>query len=99
MIKIGVIGAGHLGKIHIRLLKEIKTVQLIGIYDHNAEHAQSVAKEFGVKAFSSSEELLDLVDAVDIVTPTVSHFEYAVLAMKRSKHLFIEYFDRPAIKE
>ncbi len=90
MIKIGVIGAGHLGKIHIRLLKEIKTVQLIGIYDHNAEHAQSVAKEFGVKAFSSSEELLDLVDAVDIVTPTVSHFEYAVLAMKRSKHLFIE---------
>ncbi len=79
-----------MGKIHIRLLKEIKTVQLIGIYDHNAEHAQSVAKEFGVKAFSSSEELLDLVDAVDIVTPTVSHFEYAVLAMKRSKHLFIE---------
>ena len=90
MIKIGVIGAGHLGKIHIRLLKEIKTVQLIGIYDHNAEHAKAVAKEFGVEAFSSAEDLLDIVDAVDIVTPTVSHFEYAVLAMKRSKHVFIE---------
>ncbi|TAH38823.1 MAG: Gfo/Idh/MocA family oxidoreductase [Bacteroidetes bacterium] len=90
MVKIGVIGAGHLGKIHIRLLKEIKTVQLIGIYDHNSEHAKSVAKEFGVEAFSSPEDLLDLVDAVDVVTPTVSHFEYAVLAMKRSKHVFIE---------
>ncbi len=90
MVKIGVIGAGHLGKIHIRLLKEIKTVQLIGIYDHNTEHAQSVAKEFGVQAFDSAEELINLVDAVDVVTPTVSHFEYAVLAMKRSKHVFIE---------
>lgn len=90
MVKIGVIGAGHLGKIHIRLLKEIKTVQLIGIYDHNSEHAKSVAKEFGVEAFSSPEDLLDLVDAVDVVTPTISHFEYAVLAMKRSKHVFIE---------
>ncbi len=90
MLKIGVIGAGHLGKIHIRLLKEIKTVELVGIFDHNPEHAASVSKEFGVKAFASAEELIDQVDAIDIVTPTVAHFEYAVLAGRKSKHLFIE---------
>ncbi len=90
MLKIGVIGAGHLGKIHIRLLKEIETVQLVGIYDHNQEHSVAIAKEFGVVSFSSAEELIEQVDAVDIVTPTVSHFEYAVLAMRKSKHLFIE---------
>ena len=48
MVKIGVIGAGHLGKIHLRLLKEINTVELIGFYDHHPEHAESVLKEFGI---------------------------------------------------
>jgi predicted dehydrogenase len=90
MLKVGVIGAGHLGKIHIRLLKEIESVQLVGIYDHNPDHALSVSKEFGVKSFDSAEELIDAVDALDIVTPTLSHFEYAVMACRRSKHLFIE---------
>lgn len=65
-------------------------MQLIGIYDHNPEHAQAIAKEFSVKAFDSSEELIEQVDAVDIVTPTLSHYEYAVQAIRKSKHLFIE---------
>lgn len=90
MVKIGLIGVGHLGRIHLRLLKEIKTVQLIGIYDHNAEHARAVSKEFGVKNFSGADELIAEVDALDIVTPTISHYEYAVQALKSSKHVFIE---------
>jgi len=90
MVKIGLIGIGHLGRIHLRLLKEIDTIQLVGIYDHNAEHARAVSREFGVKAFSSADELIPEVDALDIVTPTISHYEYAVQALKNSKHVFIE---------
>ncbi len=90
MLKIGLIGAGHLGKIHIRLLKEIKTVELVGIYDHNLEHAGKISAEFGIPAFASAEELIAQVEAVDIVTPTVAHFEYAAMAIRNSKHVFIE---------
>ncbi|MBK7852023.1 MAG: Gfo/Idh/MocA family oxidoreductase [Bacteroidetes bacterium] len=90
MLKIGVIGAGHLGKIHLRLLKEIQSVELIGFYDHSPEHSQAVSSELGIRAFSSAEELIDQADAIDIVTPTLAHFEYAVKALRKSKHIFIE---------
>jgi predicted dehydrogenase len=90
MIKIGVLGAGHLGKIHIRLLKEIDKYEFIGFYDPNAENAEAVAREFGVKYFNNVDELLDMVDAIDIVTPTITHYDCASRAIKRSKHVFIE---------
>src|SRR2546423_1265489 len=90
MLKIGVLGAGHLGKIHIRLLKEIASAELTGFYDRNFEAAAAVAKEFGVRSFYSLEELLQASDAVDIVVPTVSHYESAVKAIRKTKHVFIE---------
>jgi predicted dehydrogenase len=90
MIKIGVLGAGHLGKIHIRLLKEIDKYEFVGFYDPNPENAEAVAKEFGIKKFNSIDELLDQVDAVDIVTPTITHYDCASKAIKKSKHVFIE---------
>lgn len=90
MIKIGVLGAGHLGKIHIRLLKEIGNYEFVGFYDTDARNAETVANEFGVKYFSSIDELLDKVDAIDIVTPTITHYDCASKAIKKSKHVFIE---------
>ncbi|NUM50176.1 MAG: Gfo/Idh/MocA family oxidoreductase [Flavobacteriales bacterium] len=90
MIKIGVVGAGHLGKIHLRLLKEIELFQLVGFYDSNELVRKSVSTEFNIRSFDTVEELIDEVDAVDIVTPTIHHFKYAKLALKSSKHLFIE---------
>jgi len=90
MLKIGVIGAGHLGKIHIRLLKEIEQFELVGFFDLDEENRKKVAQEFGVKAFADMDELIDLVDAVDIVTPTLAHFDCASKALKLSKHVFIE---------
>ncbi|MCE3279541.1 MAG: iolX [Bacteroidetes bacterium] len=90
MIKIGVLGAGHLGKIHIRLLKEIDKYEFVGFYDPNPENAEAVAKEFGIKKFNSIDELLDQVDAIDIVTPTITHYDCASKAIKKSKHVFIE---------
>jgi predicted dehydrogenase len=90
MIKIGVLGAGHLGKIHIRLLKEINKYEFVGFYDPNSENAALVAQEFGIKAFDSIDELLNNVDAIDIVTPTITHYDCASKAIKKSKHVFIE---------
>lgn len=90
MIKIGVLGAGHLGKIHIRLLKEIDKFQLVGFYDANQEAAKVVESELGVKSYASIDELLNEVDAVDIVTPTITHYDCASKAIKKSKHIFIE---------
>jgi len=90
MIKIGVLGTGHLGKIHLKLIKEIRDYELVGIYDPNDVNAAMAEKEFGVKRFSKMEELIDNADAIDIVTNTLSHYDCAVAAIKKSKHVFIE---------
>lgn len=90
MINIGIIGAGHLGKIHIRLLKEIDKYNVVGFFDENPETAKQIEKEFAIKAFESIDKLLEQVDAVDIVTPTLAHFACASKAIKKSKHVFIE---------
>lgn len=90
MLKIGVIGAGHLGKIHIKLIKELACYQLIGFYDIDANNAQTVSTDLQVKYFDNVTELIDACDVVDIVTPTLSHHEYATMALKKSKHIFIE---------
>ena len=90
MIKIGVIGAGHLGKIHIRLLKEIKEFDLIGFYDTNPVNSKKITTEFGISSFSSAKELIDSADAIDVVTPTKYHFEYAKMVIEKGKHLFVE---------
>ena len=90
MLKIGVIGAGHLGKIHLRLLKEIKTAELVGFFDHDIEVSQKVSNETGIKSFENVSELIDACEAIDIVTPTLTHFEYGFLAVKKSRHIFIE---------
>lgn len=90
MLKIGVLGAGHLGKIHIRLLMQSKKYEFIGFYDPIKENAKKVALEFNIRAFESIEELIQAVDVVDIVTPTLSHYECAVQAIKAQKHIFLE---------
>jgi len=91
MLKIGVVGAGHLGKIHIRLLLElVDEFELIGFFDPNDEIAKEVIEKFGLKRFETIEALMVHVDCVDIVTPTFAHFETASFALKNSKHVFIE---------
>lgn len=90
MLKIGVLGAGHLGKIHLKLLNQSSKYQLVGFYDPLPKNANQVAKEFGYHKFDSITELIDAVDVVDIVTPTLSHFDCAVEALKKGKHIFVE---------
>lgn len=90
MLKVGVLGAGHLGKIHLRLLQESEKYELIGFFDPFTENAQKVAAEFGYKLFNSIDELIDAVEVVDIVTPTLSHFDCAKKAIEKGRHIFVE---------
>ncbi|TCI92758.1 Gfo/Idh/MocA family protein [Tenacibaculum sp. M341] len=90
MLKAGVLGAGHLGKIHLRLLQESEKYELVGFYDPNKENSEKVSLEFGYHLFDSIESLIDAVDVVDIVTPTLSHFDCAKQAIEKGKHIFIE---------
>lgn len=90
MLKAGVLGAGHLGKIHLRLLKQSDKYELVGFFDTDAENGKKISDEFGYTYFDSLDELIDAVDVVDIVTPTLSHFECAKKAIAKGKHIFIE---------
>lgn len=90
MLKIGVLGAGHLGKIHLRLLQQSEKYELVGFYDENLENGQKIEKEFGYKQFKTIAALIHAVDVIDIVTPTLSHFKCAKVAIKSGKHVFIE---------
>jgi predicted dehydrogenase len=91
MLKIGVLGAGHLGKIHIRQIKELTAdYELMGFYDPDPGTATTVASEFGIHAFPTMEELITACDVVDVVTPTINHFDCAYKALRYSRHVFIE---------
>jgi predicted dehydrogenase len=90
MIKIGVIGAGHLGKIHLKCIRQIPEFTLVGFYDKDENIAREVAQEFGIPAFGSIDELIAASEAIDIVTPTLAHFEHASRALKQFRHVFIE---------
>ena len=90
MLNVGVLGAGHLGKIHLRLLNESQKYNLVGFYDPDVINGKKVAAEFGYTFFDNINKLIDAVDVVDIVTPTLSHFDCAKKAMEKGKHVFIE---------
>lgn len=90
MLKVGVLGAGHLGKIHLRLLQQSDKYELVGFYDENLENGAKIEKEFGYKQFHTIATLIHAVDVIDIVTPTLSHYKCAKVAIKSGKHVFIE---------
>ncbi len=89
-LKIGVIGTGHLGKFHIKMLKQIDNCELTGIYDVDSSAAQSAGDEFRIKVFKSLEELLNEVSAVSIATITGAHHEVAKKCLENNIHVFIE---------
>ncbi len=90
MLKAGLVGAGHLGKIHLRLLNQSEKYELIGFHDADVENGRKLEAEFGYKYFENFDELLSQIDMLDIVTPTVYHYDYALKAIDHRKHFFIE---------
>ncbi len=89
-VRIGVVGVGHLGQTHARLIKQVMTAELVGVFDIDRHKSDGIASEIGVKSFMSLDELMDAVDSISIVTPTTYHFEIASRAIKAGKHCFIE---------
>ena len=90
MLKIGIIGAGHLGKFHINNWMELKDVEVIGFCDTDDTNAKNVIEKYSLKRYESTEALLNDCDAVDIIAPTTYHFELCAQALKKGKHVFVE---------
>ncbi|HBR52932.1 MAG TPA: Gfo/Idh/MocA family oxidoreductase [Flavobacteriaceae bacterium] len=90
MLNAGVLGAGHLGKIHLKLLNQSTKYNLVGFFDSDTEASKKVEAEFGYKHFPTMEALIEACDVVDVVTPTIYHFECAKKVITAGKHLFIE---------
>lgn len=90
VVRIGVFGVGHLGKIHVRLLKEVEGYEIVGFYDPDDTNAHKAEKEFGITRFTTAADLIETCDAIDIVSPTTTHFAIAKQAIKSGKHVFIE---------
>jgi predicted dehydrogenase len=90
MLKVGVFGVGHLGKIHLNNWKEIEGVELIGFYDPSQQIALEVIDKYKLPQFENAEQLMDACDLVDIVAPTTEHFEISKAAITKGKHVFVE---------
>jgi len=90
MLKVGVVGVGHLGKFHLNNWLEINNVEVVGFVDPNDEVATEVAEKYKLKRFFDVDEFLQLCDAIDIVTPTNFHYEWCERAIKLGKHVFVE---------
>jgi predicted dehydrogenase len=89
-VKIGLFGTGHMGKIHLQLLRQIPSFIIMGFYDPDAETSRMVSEKFGIRSFSTPEALIDICDAVDIVAPTRAHYALALAALKKGCHIFAE---------
>ena len=90
MLKVGVLGVGHLGKFHLNNWLVIEGVDLVGFFDPNDDMAVAVIEKYKLKRFDSAEQLMDACDAVDIVAPTTAHFELSKAAITKGKHVFVE---------
>ncbi|MCX8210500.1 MAG: putative dehydrogenase [Neolewinella sp.] len=91
MLKIGLLGTGHLGKIHLKCIRLAKArYNLIGFYDADADTARRVAEEFHLKAYDSPEALIAASEVIDVVTPTPTHHAMVKLALQGGCHVFVE---------
>ena len=91
MITIGVFGAGHLGKIHLKCLNQLpEQFRLAGFFDPDEEVRAHVEKEFGVKGYQDAETLIANVDALDVVAPTPAHYDLIMAGLEAGKHVFTE---------
>ena len=88
--KIGILGLGHLGKIHLKLLLDQHDALCIGVFDTNSARCEAMQERFNVHVFNNEEELIRASDGVIIVTPTPSHYSLAKQCIMHSKHVFIE---------
>lgn len=89
-LNVGVVGTGHLGKLHIKMFRDIENCNLVGVHDSNTEQAKLASDKFSVKVFDSLESLLKNVNAISIAATTSAHYELAKECLQAGRHIFIE---------
>ncbi len=89
-LKVGVVGVGYLGSLHVRVLSEIDKAELVGIYDIDGRRASIVSNRYGVHSYGSLEELLEDVEAVVCAVPTTEHHKVGMKVLEANKHLLME---------
>lgn len=90
MLRVGVVGTGHLGRFHTRVYSGLDGCELVGVHDTDRTRAGDVAREFGTTVAGSLDDLLGRVDAVSIATPTVSHHDVALRCLDAGVSVLIE---------
>jgi predicted dehydrogenase len=90
MIRVGVVGVGHLGRFHAEKYKMIEQAELVGVCDISKRRAETVAGKLGVTAFHDYRELLPMVEAVSVVVPTQDHYAVARSFMEAGVHVLLE---------
>src|SRR5450432_4461955 len=90
VLRVGVVGVGHIGKNHARLYAETETAEFAAIYDTDVPTSAKIAEQYQVRAATSLEEFAELIDAASVATPTNSHFSVAHPLLEKGKHLLIE---------
>ncbi len=89
-LALGVVGVGHMGKYHVNVLSQIRTIDFVGIYDKDENLREKIAQDYQVKAFSSLKEIIANVDALIVAVPTSLHYETAQEVIKAQKHVLVE---------
>lgn len=90
-IKVGIVGAGHLGKIHLRCLQELgEPFEVVGIYDIDSRVSAAAAETYKQKAFDTLDDLIAVADVVAVITPTATHYDIAAAAIRAGRHVFVE---------
>ena len=89
-VKTGVVGCGSLGRHHVRILSEMESVELVGLFDVQADIAEALAREYGCRAFDTLEALADAVDSASVVVPTDLHRDVAGVLLEQGVHLLVE---------
>jgi len=98
-LKIGVVGVGHLGRLHVSNYVQIPEAEFVGVYDTNAQRAEEVAKEFNTQRFSELKNLISRVDAVSVVVPTTFHHAVSKMILENGVHCLIEKPITSTVKE
>ncbi len=86
-IRTGVVGLGAIGVNHARIMAELPNAEFAAVYDERPEHAQELAEKYGTTAAGSLEELISMVDAATVATPTVSHLAVGSALLEAGKHV------------
>src|SRR5712675_1664307 len=89
-LRVGVVGVGHIGSNHARIYAEIPSAEFTAVYDVEPFRSRTIASKFGAASAKSLDDLISMVDAVSVATPTSTHYDVARALLAKGKHVLVE---------